>query len=1017
MAELFLLNDGRIVALGTAYNNSVNSQAIRIFNADGSEITSGPVFFATGTDYNDGFADFNDPIVLVSENGGIRIVLRDYGTLEGIEFELDASGNTTSSSTFTINNSDVATPYIAVTSAYVQGSDGDLYSASLQNLLRSDGDGTFIDQTQRPGAFESVDDSVVLQVGNRILRITQVDSSDGDVEIRGQYYNRDGTTSGNEFIVADDLEAIPGLWGVEAAVLSDGRIAVAYTSGRTGDDDDSGSTVFVTVLNANGTIAVAEQIVNTGDTTSDQTLGGVYALTEGGFAVAYGSRGSGFGTSDDSVNVRFYTSEGTEYEDYSLVGNNLGRLGTIHVSTSAIVTDMQLDSPVRLFEAGGPDDPGLTGDEQFLSQGFLGELAEDPDAAVLSDGRVVVVYDHTNLNGYIRIHDPEDGTTIDVGAPISDASEMHVTALADGGFAVAYITSVNRGDLFISVYEADGTVRSGPSRILDGEAEHINIQATATGFAVHWIDDTGTLDDDGYLQFYDAQGTALANPIEYHAGFDQDTPVAMTTLSDGRMVMLWTNTSGVAHYRIYNADGTPSSAVRDLPSYSGTIVDPVLIATDDGGFIAVYALGTDAITGTEVRMTTFDASGNSTISDRNVLVDDSVPNGYQNLTATINGDGQLLIAYDSYTDAASESDVRFSIFELSGEEVLVNQIGSENLEDDQIEPVLVALNNGDSFLVFEDDTNILFSSQNAIVGATIQGGTFPIAMPTPGPDILSGTDAVDDIDLLAGNDTYSGGDGDDIIFGNDGMDSLSGDDGNDHILGGNDADTLRGGLGDDTLDGGGSGDVLDGGDGYDIASYASADRSVRVDLQNPAISFNDAAGDTFISIEEFQTGDGIDQLRGDAGDNIFRTGGVSDRLYGRAGDDMLFGEAGADAFYGGLGADIMTGGDDAGRRDRYIYFNAAESGVGDGNRDVITDFVAGEDRIELSRIDADITQGFKQGFDFIGDAAFSGTGGELRYEQVGGNTIVQADRDGDGAADFEIELTGTMDLTESDFLI
>ncbi|KNG92919.1 calcium-binding protein [Pseudaestuariivita atlantica] len=265
--------------------------------------------------------------------------------------------------------------------------------------------------------------------------------------------------------------------------------------------------------------------------------------------------------------------------------------------------------------------------------------------------------------------------------------------------------------------------------------------------------------------------------------------------------------------------------------------------------------------------------------------------------------------------------------------------------------------------------------------------------------------------------TLTGTNGANELFSDKGDDSLSGLDGADTLMGGAGVDTLRGGAGDDILDGGGGGDVLDGGDGYDIADYGSATRSVRVDLQNPAISFNDAAGDSFISIEEYRTHDGIDQLRGDAGDNIFRTGGVSDRLYGRAGDDMLFGEAGADAFYGGLGADIMTGGADAGRRDRYIYFNAAETGVGAGNRDVITDYVAGEDRIELSRIDADLTQGFKQRFDFIGDAAFSGTGGELRYEQTGGVTIVQADRDGDGVADFEIELTGTHTLTTDDFLI
>ncbi|KNG92920.1 calcium-binding protein [Pseudaestuariivita atlantica] len=249
----------------------------------------------------------------------------------------------------------------------------------------------------------------------------------------------------------------------------------------------------------------------------------------------------------------------------------------------------------------------------------------------------------------------------------------------------------------------------------------------------------------------------------------------------------------------------------------------------------------------------------------------------------------------------------------------------------------------------------------------------------------------------------------DVAFTGDGMNNL--------LTGSGGDDTLIGGDGDDTLLPGAGVDEVDGGAGIDMVSYVGATRSVRVDLQNPALNYNDAAGDTFTDVEVFRTGAGIDQLRGDASGNVFYTGEVSDRLYGRAGDDTLFGETGADAFYGGLGADVMTGGDDAGRRDRFIYFNAAETGVGAGNRDVITDFVPGEDRIELSRIDADLTQGFKQRFDFIGDAAFSGTGGELRFEQQGGITLVQADRDGDGVADMEIELTGTLTLTATDFLI
>ena len=277
-----------------------------------------------------------------------------------------------------------------------------------------------------------------------------------------------------------------------------------------------------------------------------------------------------------------------------------------------------------------------------------------------------------------------------------------------------------------------------------------------------------------------------------------------------------------------------------------------------------------------------------------------------------------------------------------------------------------------------------------------------------GDDTLTGTNQSEVISAESGNDFLRGLGGDDMLFGMSGDDRLYGQAGD---------DTLVGGDGDDRLEGGAGADHIDGGSGRDIVQYVTATRSVRVDLQNPAISYNDAAGDTFVDVEVFQTGNTIDQLRGDAGANEFYTGGLSDRLYGRAGNDLLFGEDGADAFYGGLGADIMTGGSQAGRMDRFIYFDIRESGVGAGNRDIITDFVTGEDRIELSRFDADVTQGLKQRFVFVGNAELSGTAGELAYSYEGGNTIVQADTTGDGIANFEIELAGLLELSSGDFFI
>ncbi|MFN3210919.1 MAG: matrixin family metalloprotease [Roseovarius sp.] len=214
-----------------------------------------------------------------------------------------------------------------------------------------------------------------------------------------------------------------------------------------------------------------------------------------------------------------------------------------------------------------------------------------------------------------------------------------------------------------------------------------------------------------------------------------------------------------------------------------------------------------------------------------------------------------------------------------------------------------------------------------------------------------------------------GGAGDDLLMtqpfgqvsmqGGAGEDTLEGNTEADHLDGGTGDDMMNGGGGNDTLVGNAGADAMDGGAGIDLADYGGWAGRVLVDLASDvsgagfARFFDEGAGagDTFALIENVTGGEGADNLRGDSGDNALTGGGVSDRLYGRAGNDTLDGGTGADAIYGNTGADVMTGGPDAGRTDRFIYFNAVETGVGAGNRDIITDFVSGEAR-QLRRIDA-----------------------------------------------------------------
>ena len=88
------------------------------------------------------------------------------------------------------------------------------------------------------------------------------------------------------------------------------------------------------------------------------------------------------------------------------------------------------------------------------------------------------------------------------------------------------------------------------------------------------------------------------------------------------------------------------------------------------------------------------------------------------------------------------------------------------------------------------------------------------------------------------------------------------------------------------------------------------------------------------------------------------------------------------------------------------------------NADTITDFSHAQgDRIDLAGIDARFTVAGDQAFTFIGTAAFTGVAGQLHIWQNAGRTIVSGDVNGNGTADFNIVLTGTINLVAADFVL
>jgi Ca2+-binding RTX toxin-like protein len=174
----------------------------------------------------------------------------------------------------------------------------------------------------------------------------------------------------------------------------------------------------------------------------------------------------------------------------------------------------------------------------------------------------------------------------------------------------------------------------------------------------------------------------------------------------------------------------------------------------------------------------------------------------------------------------------------------------------------------------------------------------------------------------------------------------------------------------------------------------------------------DAEGDTLFSIENLTGSAFDDTLTGNFANSHVSGGAGDDTLIGGTGHNTLEGGAGNDQLIAGPGANTLSGGTGA---DNFVFnflHNNAQTGQ-PAAANAILDFSSSEhDHIDLAAIDANTNMAQDQAFSYIGAGAFTHSAGELRFD----NHMLEADVNGDGTADFHVQVNAAI-LHANDFIL
>ncbi len=561
-----------------------------------------------------------------------------------------------------------------------------------------------------------------------------------------------------------------------------------------------------------------------------------------------------------------------------------------------------------------------------------------------------------------------------------------IAALEGGNYAVSWSTEVSNGRaLHAQVFTNEGNL-SGNEIVVEtwDRGYHVEgaISALADGgFAVAWQSSFSGDEDYETIsgvrgRVFDSDGSPRGDDfLLYEAGTAYQQDASLTGLANGNFVALWHEADAVneIYGRIFSSTGQAIGAVfspfaGDTSSTSGAAAS--IVALPDGGFIAsrTSAMNSEDST-SEVVARVFNDDGSARGETFNLAQNPAGQEWGTELAVLNNGalatlwggqqNDQFQILLHTLSGTANDD----TISGTDGAEWLFGDGGNDLLsagdEDDYLEGGA-----GDDTLEGGDGQDTaLFNSR--IHSAVFSGSQNELTVTTE-----EGVDLLSDIELFRfrdsdarEDDTY---DFDDLAQWNwlfeagDGGESLTGGSGHDTLIGGDGADALSGGLGNDEFHGGAGNDTIDGGTGLlsgsndrDVVVYDSGPSDFLISGDDTTqFIHRDGEVDQITNVEQLQflhtfiwksrLFNELGQLIvGTSGDDVLNGESQGDLMQGLAGDDMLFGGSGDNTLVGGRGNDFLGGA--WGSQDTAV-FDAASTDIHVTYDDLI-------DRIEITSVD------------------------------------------------------------------